>query len=315
MWLYLVAVLAGLYLLRRWHRERQLVPRLSEKYVLITGCDSGFGNLLARQLDARGLRVLAACLTEAGAAQLRAAASPRLQTVLLDVTSSQSIAAATAWVRERVGDQGLWGLVNNAGTAIPTAPNEWLTKDDFVKVLDVNLVGLIEVTLSLLPLVRQAQGRVVNVASVMGRISFFGGGYCISKFGVEAFSDSLRIEMRSFGVKVSTIEPGYFRTMITNVENLEKNFLSIWGKLPEETKASYGENYLKEFLVSLRKMEKKYNSNLTLVTDCMEHALTSRFPRTRYSAGWDAKLFYIPLSYLPSALTDVILAGSYPKPA
>lgn len=87
---------------------------------------------------------------------------------------------------------GLWGLVNNAGIATPSAPNEWLTKDDFVKVLDVNLVGLIEVTLSLLPLVRRAQGRVVNVASVMGRIAFFGGGYCISKFGVEAFSDSLR---------------------------------------------------------------------------------------------------------------------------
>ncbi|XP_076216678.1 retinol dehydrogenase 16-like [Aptenodytes patagonicus] len=315
MWLYLAAVLAGLYLLRRWHRERQMVPRLSEKYVLITGCDSGFGNLLARQLDARGLRVLAACLTETGAAQLRAATSPRLQTVLLDVTSSQSIAAATAWVRECVGDQGLWGLVNNAGTAIPTAPNEWLTKDDFVKVLDVNLVGLIEVTLSLLPLVRRARGRVVNVASVMGRISFFGGGYCISKFGVEAFSDSLRIEMCNFGVKVSVIEPGYFKTMITNAENVEKNLLSIWEKLLEETKASYGENYLKECLVALRKMQMRCNSNLTLVTDCMEHALTSRFPRTRYSVGWDAKLLYIPLSYLPSALTDFILTWSYPKPA
>ncbi|XP_054663286.1 retinol dehydrogenase 16-like [Grus americana] len=315
MWLYLAAVLAGLYLLRRWHRERQMVPRLSEKYVLITGCDSGFGNLLARQLDARGLRVLAACLTETGAVQLRAATSPRLQTVLLDVTSSQSIAAATAWVRERVGDRGLWGLVNNAGIAVPTAPNEWLTKDDFVKVLNVNLVGLIEVTLSLLPLVKQARGRVVNVASVMGRISFFGGGYCISKFGVEAFSDSLRLEMRSFGVKVSMIEPGYFKTVITSTENLEKNFLSLWEKVPEETKASYGENYLKEFLLALRKMQKRCNSNLTLVTGCMEHALTSCYPRTRYSAGWDAKLLYIPLSYLPSALTDTIFSWSYPKPA
>ncbi|KFO69201.1 Retinol dehydrogenase 16, partial [Cuculus canorus] len=84
---------------------------------------------------------------------------------------------------------GLWGLVNNAGIAIPIAPNEWLTKDDFAKVLDVNLLGLIEVTLSLLPLLRRARGRVVNVASVAGRISFLGGGYCISKFGVEAFSD------------------------------------------------------------------------------------------------------------------------------
>ena len=72
------------------------------------------------------------------------------------------------------------------------APNEWLTKQDFVKMLDVNLLGMIEVTLSLLPVVRKARGRVVNVSSVMGRVSLFGGGYCMSKYGVEAFSDSLR---------------------------------------------------------------------------------------------------------------------------
>lgn len=313
MWLYVVAALLGLFLLRRWHRERQTVPRLSEKHVLITGCDSGFGNLLARQLDRRGLRVLAACLTEAGAAQLRAATSGRLQTVLLDVTSSESIADVTAWVRERVGDQGLWGLVNNAGIAIPTAPNEWLTKQDFVKVLDVNLVGLVEVTLSLLPLVRRARGRVVNVASVMGRVSFFGGGYCISKYGVEAFSDSLRLEMRNFGVKVCVIEPGYFKTMITNVENLEKNFHSSWQKLPEEIKASYGESYLRQFVGVLKVLQKSCNSNLSLVTDCMEHALTSLYPRTRYSAGWDAKLLYLPISYLPSALSDALFTFFYPK--
>ncbi|XP_064495084.1 retinol dehydrogenase 16-like [Pseudopipra pipra] len=315
MWLCVAAVLAGLLLLRRWHRERQTVPGLREKHVLITGCDSGFGNLLARQLDGRGLRVLAACLTEAGAARLRAATSPRLQTVLLDVTSSQSIAAASAWVRERVGDRGLWGLVNNAGIAIPTAPNEWLTKEDFVRVLDVNLVGLVEVTLSLLPLVRRARGHVVNVASVMGRVSCFGGGYCISKFGVEAFSDSLRLEMHNFGVKVSVIEPGYFDTMITNVENLERNFLSTWEKLPEEIKASYGESYLKQLVASMKIMQKSYSCDLSLVTDCMEHALTSLHPRARYSAGWDAKLLYIPLSYLPSALTDAVFTLFYPKSA
>ena len=87
---------------------------------------------------------------------------------------------------------GLWGLVNNAGISIPSGPNQWMNKQDFASVLDVNLVGMIEVTLSLLPLVRKARGRVVNVSSVMGRVSLFGGGYCISKYGVEAFSDSLR---------------------------------------------------------------------------------------------------------------------------
>ncbi|NXF55609.1 RDH16 dehydrogenase, partial [Oceanites oceanicus] len=315
MWLYLAAVLVGLYLLRRWHRERQSVPRLSEKYVLVTGCDSGFGNLLARQLDVRGLRVLAACLTEAGAAQLRAAASPRLQTLLLDVTSSQSIAAATAWVRECVGDRGLWGLVNNAGTAAPTGPNEWLTKDDFVKVLDVNLVGLIEVTLSLLPLVRQARGRVVNVASVMGRISCFGGGYCVSKFGVEAFSDTLRREMRPFGVQVSIIEPGGFRTGMIDPATVVKGFKHLWERLPAETQAAYGPHYLETYAKSTVLLHRLSSSRLSRVTGVMAHALLARFPRSRYVAGWDAWLAFLPLSYCPTWLTDATIGLFLPVPA
>ncbi|XP_063997610.1 retinol dehydrogenase 16-like [Pogoniulus pusillus] len=315
MWLWLLAGLAGLWLLRRWHRERQTVARLSDKFVLITGCDSGFGNLLARQLDARGLPVLAACLSEAGAARLRADASSRLQTVLLDVTSSQSIAAAAAWVRERVGSQGLWGLVNNAGVASPTGPNEWLTKEDFAKMLDINLLGLIEVTLSLLPLLRRARGRVVNVASILGRLSFLGGPYCISKYGVEAFSDSLRLEMQHFGVKVSIIEPGFFSTAITQFDTHSKIFQSCWERLPQETKAAYGDSYLEGYRSGFKTLQPFFSPRLRLVADCMEHALTSCHPRARYSAGWDAKLFYIPLSYLPSAFTDLIFGWLYPKPA
>ena len=83
-----------------------MVSHLRDKYVFITGCDSGFGNLLARQLDLRGLRVLAGCLTEQGAEQLRNQTSDRLQTVILDVTKTESVAAASQWVKERVGDRG-----------------------------------------------------------------------------------------------------------------------------------------------------------------------------------------------------------------
>ncbi|XP_068777736.1 17-beta-hydroxysteroid dehydrogenase type 6-like [Struthio camelus] len=314
MWLYL-AVLVGLYLLRWWYLERQRVPNLTEKYVLITGCDSGFGNLLARQLDARGLRVLAACLTESGAAQLRAAASSRLQTLVLDVTSSQSIAAATAWVKGQVGDRGLWGLVNNAGIALPTAPNEWLRKEDFVRVLNVNLVGLVEVTLSFLPLVRRAGGRVVNVASILGRLAFYGGGYCPSKYGVEAFSDSLRRELRPFGVHVAIVEPGYFRTGMADERNVEA-LDQVWEQAPAGVRESYGQHYFESFRRTFKEsLETHCNSNLSLVTNCMEHALTAVHPRTRYSAGWDARLHYIPLSYLPTALADWLLAPDLPRPA
>ncbi|KAM8794092.1 17-beta-hydroxysteroid dehydrogenase type 6-like [Eudromia elegans] len=315
MWLLLVA-LVGLYLLRRWHRERQRVPGLADKFVLITGCDSGFGKLLALQLDARGLRVLAACLTEPGAARLRAAASPRLHTLLLDVTRSESVAAAAAWVRERVGDQGLWGLVNNAGLVHPAAPNEWLRKEDFVRVLEVNLVGLVDVTLAMLPLVRHARGRVVNVASILGRVAFYGGGYCPSKYGVEAFSDSLRRDLHPFGVHVAIVEPGYFRTGMTdigfNLQALER----AWEQAPAHVRDSYGQHYYE----SLRRLfaeslQTRCSSNLSLVTGCMEHALTAAHPRTRYAAGWDARLFYVPVSYLPTALADWLLAPPLPRPA
>ncbi|XP_006163604.2 retinol dehydrogenase 16 [Tupaia chinensis] len=314
MWLYLAA-LVGLYYLLRWYRERQVVGQLRDKYVFITGCDSGFGNLLARQLDMRGLRVLAACLTEKGAEQLRRQTSDRLETVTLDVTKTESIAAAAQWVKERVGDRGLWGLVNNAGISVPMAPNEWLTKEDFVNILNVNLIGVIEVTLSLLPLVRKARGRVVNVSSIAGRVSLFGGGYCISKYGIEAFSDSLRRELSYFGVKVAMIEPGFFKTHVTSSEVFIPSFKQLWNRNSSEVKDIYGEKFLAFYLKSAEQTYQKSTEDLSLVTNCMEHALIACHPRTRYSAGWDAKLLYLPMSYMPTFLVDAIVYAGSPKPA
>ncbi|XP_076410189.1 retinol dehydrogenase 16 [Peromyscus maniculatus bairdii] len=313
MWLYLV-VLLGLWNLLRLFRERQVVSHLQDKHVFITGCDSGFGNLLARQLDRRGMRVLAACLTENGAEELRSKTSDRLETVILDVTKTESVVAATQWVKEHVGNRGLWGLVNNAGISISSVPNEWLKKEDFANVLDVNLLGMIEVTLSMLPLVRKARGRVVNVSSIMGRVSLLGGGYCISKYGVEAFSDSLRRELSYFGVKVAIIEPGYFITAMANSDRLSSNTKMVWDQASSEVKEIYGENFLASFLSMLKSLDQRCNEDLSLVTDCMEHALTSCHPRTRYSAGWDAKLFYLPMSYLPTFLVDAMVYWSSIKP-
>lgn len=82
--------------------------------------------------------------------------------------------------------------MNNAGVSLPSGPTDWLTIEDFKSMIAVNLCGVIDVTLSVLPLIKKAKGRVVNVASVFGRISPFGGPYCVSKYGVESFNDSLR---------------------------------------------------------------------------------------------------------------------------
>ncbi|XP_069826520.1 retinol dehydrogenase 16-like isoform X2 [Dendropsophus ebraccatus] len=254
-------------------------------------------------MDKRGMKVLAACLTDHGAEELKKETSTRLQTIHLDVTNSQSVIAAAEWVNDIVDDKGLWGLVNNAGISIPTAVNEWLTKDDFAKILNVNLLGLIDVTLKMLPAIRRAQGRVVNIASVAGRITLCGGGYCLSKYGVESFSDSLRREMSRFGVKVSIIEPGYFKTLISNPELHIEKLHDLWEKTSEEIRTAYGQQYFENYCKSFEGLS-NINPKLHQVTDCIEHALTAVYPQTRYSAGLDAKLLLIPLSYCPTAIAD-----------
>ncbi|XP_072506688.1 LOW QUALITY PROTEIN: retinol dehydrogenase 16-like [Notamacropus eugenii] len=308
-WFFLV-VLICLYYAFCWHREKKVVQNLTEKYVFITGCDSGFGNLLAKHLDRQGLLVLASCLTEKGAEELKRNTSDRLETVILDVTKTESITAATQWVKELVQDKGLWVLVNNAGIALPTLPNEWLKKEDFVKILDVNLVGLIEVTLSMLPMVRKAQGRVINVSSVAGRVAAFGGGYCISKHGVEAFSDSLRREIAPFGVKVVIIEPEYFRTLILSPDNVNDLLKELWSQVPLEIKEAYGEHYFKSYCKFVNNFLSRGKKNLHPVIWSMENALTAVYPRTRYAVAWEAKFIQIPLSYLPASLMDFIIFKS-----
>ncbi|XP_073469953.1 retinol dehydrogenase 16-like [Aquarana catesbeiana] len=313
MWLLLLGILAVVYLYR-WNKKRLVLPNLTNKYVLITGCDSGFGNLAAKQLDRRGLNVLAACLTTKGAEDLKKEASRRLRTVILNVTDSQSVSLTAKWVADIVGDKGLWGLVNNAGISLPTAPNEWLTKDDFFKILNVNLLGVIDVTIKMLHLIRKARGRVVNVASIAGRFTICGGGYCMSKYGVESFSDSLRHEMAPFGVKVCIIEPGFFSTQVTDANLQRECAKKMWTRLPEEIRRSYGQQYYEKYCSVADQTLAACNTKLSLVSDCMEHALTAEYPKTRYSAGWDAKLLYIPLSYLPTIITDFLISAIYPKP-
>uniref|UniRef100_A0A3Q2G9C4 Retinol dehydrogenase 1 n=1 Tax=Cyprinodon variegatus TaxID=28743 RepID=A0A3Q2G9C4_CYPVA len=308
--------LLGCFLALRWYiRDSYRFGGFTQKHVFITGCDSGFGNLLARQLDRKGFKVIAGCLTEKGASDLAAVTSPRLKTLLLDVTDSASIRSAAEFVSREVGQQGLWGLVNNAGRSVPVGPTEWMVLEDFTKVLDVNLIGVIDVTLQFLPLLKKAKGRVVNVASILGRLSLIGGGYCLSKWGVEAFSDSLRRDMHHFGIKVSIIEPGFFKTAVTSLDLIEADLKRLWTRLPENVKDSYGATYLNDYMrMQGFSMNILRSPDISKVTWCMEHALTAQYPRTRYGAGWDAKFFWIPLSYLPSFVSDFVVNVLLPSP-
>ncbi|XP_077436067.1 retinol dehydrogenase 7-like [Vanacampus margaritifer] len=300
-----IVVLLALWFVYRWFKESKRVENKEDKHVYITGCDTGFGNLLAKHLDHLGFRVFAGCYTEKGEDELKKASSDRLTTLHLDVTDSANVGQAAALIGTLVGQKGLWAVVNNAGISVPGAPTDWLTVEDYKSMLAVNLVGLIDVTLSVLPLIKKARGRVVNVASVFGRISPFGGPYCVSKYGVEAFNDSLRLDLAPFGVKVLCIEPGCFKTNVTDMKILARNAWKLWERLPQDVKDDYGPNYVECALQSVStKFKALTDSDLMKVISCMEHAIAAVHPRTRYSPGWDAKFIWLPLSYMPSFITD-----------
>lgn len=281
--------------------------------MFITGCDSDFGHELAKKLDAEKLRVFAACLTSEGAAKLKNECSSELITLKLDVTNSRDIQYALQAVKSHLPSQGLWAIVNNAGVAYP-GPIEWQAVEEMKRTVDINLWGMVSVTKAFLPLLKRTKGRVLNVASSSGRISApFAAAYCISKFGVQAFSDALRNEMKHFGVTVHIIEPGMFKTSITDAEKNIQYLKKMWENLDADTKECYGVEFYEQAKVTLRDILQLGSPNIYKVVDAMAHAVTSTQPKLRYVVGWDHKIVWRTLSFLPSEIQDLVYMF-LPKP-
>ena len=139
--------------------------------VVIAGASGGIGRACALRLARNGFRVFAGYRKEADAASLADEAAGQLEMLPIDVTDADQIASASSAVTDAVGADGLWGLVNNAGVAVP-GPVESLPIDDLRRQLEVNLVGQVAVTQALLPSLRRARGRVLNMTSVGGRVGY-----------------------------------------------------------------------------------------------------------------------------------------------
>ena len=171
---------------------------------VITGTSSGFGRAVAQRLHDLGWDVLGTVLSDAEAEGLPWA------TALIDVTDD----AAVETLRDLVGGS-LDALVNNAGIAM-AGPWEELTSRELRRILDVNVVGAMAVTRACLPALRAARGVVVNLSSVSGQAGDpLMGPYNASKFALEGASEALRAELKPHGVRVHLVEPGPFRTPIS----------------------------------------------------------------------------------------------------
>src|SRR5262245_5535409 len=176
--------------------------------IVITGASSGIGR--AMRLDQLGFHVFAGVRNPADGDALKSKSSERLSPVLLDVTSEDSIARAA----RSIGDAPIAGLVNNAGIAVG-GPLEMVPIPLWRKQFEVNVIGQVAVTQAFLPLLRVGRGRIVNIGSIAGRSALpFTSPYCSSKFALEGLSDSLRMELRQWGISVSIVEPGSIRTPI-----------------------------------------------------------------------------------------------------
>lgn len=191
------------------------LDKTDSRAVLVTGASTGIGKATALVLDANGYRVFAGVRKEEDGRALSDEASGLLTPLLLDVTDSDAIAGAVARVEEEAGGR-LAGLVNNAGLSL-NGPLELLPVSEIRRLFEVNVVGLLAVTRAFIPLLRRGRGRLVNVSSGHGLLAIPDKSvYAASKFAVQAISDSLRLELRPFGVSVSNLVVGKVDTAVLN---------------------------------------------------------------------------------------------------
>ncbi|KAM4693824.1 retinol dehydrogenase 7-like [Discoglossus pictus] len=296
-----------LIFMRRRHRPVYLDPE--GRAVLITGCDSGFGNLLARKLQHLGFTVFATCLFpdgEGAQSLIKDSFPDRLKVIRLDVTSDKEMAEAKQYVQSNLPEKGLWGIVNNAGISM-WGHSEWHSMEQYKKIVDINLLGSIRTTLAFAPLIRRNKGRMVFLSSINAYISLFNGIYSMTKAGIERFCDSLRIEMTRFGVLVSIIEPGNY-AMATKIQPL-RTAEDIWNGLSEEMQEVYDKDYVKKLTAKVNSELHKGSSNAFEVVDAIIDALMSPRPKPRYLvANLMEKITVYLCCICPTFLMDAMLS-------
>ncbi|UJR32212.1 hypothetical protein I4U23_019677 [Adineta vaga] len=281
------------------------------KYVLISGCDTGFGHGLALELDKQGFNVLAGIYNPNNEETLTKLLSSRAIVFKLDITKQEDINDAYELISNKT--KVLHGLVNNAGIGYGGLI-DWITLESMRKMMDVNFFGHVAMTKKFLSLlIAKRDSRVVNICSVGGYLATSGmASYCSSKFALEAFSDCLRREMSVWNLRVSIIEPGSMQTPMT--DGLLNYVDNLWNELSTDVKQRWGEDFYKysvQHFVSHGLMKRAENPKK--VINALKHAVMNTKPWTRYRPGLQSPLFF-PLSLGPTWLVDPILAIALRSP-
>ncbi len=278
---------------------------MPSRAVLITGCSSGIGHATAERLLANGWTVYATARRPDTLADL---IQKGAKTLALDVTDEASMQTAVDQVTEAEGAVGV--LVNNAGYSQSGAV-ESVPIDQVRRQFETNVFGLIRMCQLVLPGMReQGWGKIVNIGSMGGRLTFPGGGlYHATKYAVEAISDALRFEVRGFGVDVILVEPGLIVTRFGEVASGSVGAATEDGpyaefnrKVAEATEGAY-----KGPLVKLGGGPEK-------VADAIAKALQAKRPKARYPVTPSAHLMINQRRFTPDQVWDLMMRAQFPTP-
>jgi NAD(P)-dependent dehydrogenase (short-subunit alcohol dehydrogenase family) len=275
--------------------------------VVVTGVSTGIGLETMKVLIRHGFRVFGSVRKTEDAERLKKQFGEACIPLIFDITDEKNVQVAAKQVRDQLNGETLFGLVNNAGIAVP-APLMHQPTEDFRHQIEVNLIGTLIVTKAFLPLLgsdRSLQGdpgRIINISSTAGKNGNpFVGAYATSKHGLEGFSESLRRELMLYGIDVIIVAPGSVAT-------------PIWDKADNDDQSTYDNTDYAEAAGIVKEMmvrDGKKGLPAQKVGEVILHALTTSRPRVRYAvipgnflkrAGRAIRMM------LPKRFTDRIIA-------
>ena len=271
--------------------------------VVITGASTGIGWATAKLLLDRGFRVFGSVRKQADADRLKREFGANFTALRFDVTNEAAVRGAAHQVRRALRGETLFGLVNNAGIAVP-GPVLELAADEFRRQMEVNVIGPVIVTQAFGPLLgsdpslKGPKGRIVMISSVAGKNGNpLMSAYSASKHAIEGLSESLRRELMLFGIDVVIIAPGAVKT-------------PIWSKAEADDISAYGNSPYFPALERIRKFM-LHLGEIGLppekIAGRIAEALTSASPKVRYSITPDP-MRHLMTAILPKRMVDRIIA-------
>ncbi len=274
-----------------------------DKYpvALITGCSTGIGLETSLLLARQGYRVFATMRDLKKSSSLRqAAVGLSLEILQLDVDKPASVKKAVSAVLKKAGSIDV--LINNAGWGAFGATEEFTDKEIHAQ-FETNLFGLLRVTRAVLPAMRdQKSGRIINVGSLAGKMTFAGIGlYCATKYAVEAVTESLRLEVRPFNIQVGLVEPGVIETRFKDNRRKAQTFF--------QEKSAYQPVMEKVFAWSNERA--KGAPGPEKVAGTILKALRDRRMALRYALGFDAVWYPVAKWFMPSFVYELVMRRMY----